>query len=70
MTESYGIDLRNHKTEPVTVQTKENLYRWNTWQIVAKTHDHVKVDASTIRFPVKVPANGTAKVGYTVRYTW
>jgi hypothetical protein len=70
MTESYEIDLRNHKAAPVMVQVKENLYRWNTWRIIAKTHDYVKVNARTIRFPVKVPANGTAKVGYTVRYTW
>jgi hypothetical protein len=70
MTESYEIELRNHKTEPVTVQVKENLYRWNTWQVIAKSHDYVKVDARTIRFPVEVPANGTAKVSYTVRYTW
>jgi hypothetical protein len=70
MTESIEIELRNHKTEPVTVQVREPLYRWGEWQITAHTQDYVKVDAHTIRFPVKVAADGTAKVGYTVRYTW
>jgi hypothetical protein len=70
MTESIEVKLRNHKSEPVTVLVKENLYRWVNWEIVSKTHDFRKVDSRTIEFPVKVAANGEQTVDYTVRYSW
>lgn len=70
MEETIEIKLRNHKTEPVKVLVKENLYRWVTWEITQKTHDFEKVDARTIHFPVEVPADGEVVIRYTVKYTW
>jgi hypothetical protein len=70
MEEEIEVKLRNHKSQPVDVVVKENLYRWNTWKILTKTHNFVKEDARTISFPVKVPKDGETVVRYRVRYTW
>jgi hypothetical protein len=68
--ESFRIQLRNHKTAPVQVVVKENLYRWTTWEITAKSDEFAKVDARTVHFDVQVPPDGEKTVTYTVRYTW
>jgi len=70
MEEEIEVKLRNHKTQPVEVVVKENLYRWSGWKILTKTHNFVKEDARTIYFPVKVPKDGETVVRYRVRYTW
>jgi hypothetical protein len=70
MEEEIEVKVRNHKTQPVEVIVKENLYRWSTWSILTKTHNFVKEDARTINFPVKVPKDGETVVRYRVRYTW
>ncbi len=70
MTETIEVTLRNHKHEPVTVLVKENLYRWLTWKITAKTQDYEKQDARTIHFPVKLAKDGEVTVRYTVQYSW
>ena len=54
MEEEIEVKLRNHKSQPVDVVVKENLYRWSNWKILTKTHKFEKEDARTISFPVKV----------------
>ncbi|HZF26685.1 MAG TPA: hypothetical protein VEZ88_10535 [Steroidobacteraceae bacterium] len=68
--EEIEIKLRNHKTEPVEVIVKENLYRWSNWQIKTSSQSYEKEDARTIHFPVKVANDGETIVRYRVRYTW
>lgn len=68
--ESFEITLRNHKEEDVEVRVVEHLYRWSEWEIVEESQEHEKLDAQTIEYRVKVPAEGEAKVSYTVRYRW
>jgi hypothetical protein len=70
LTESFEIDVRNRKTEATAVTVREYLYRWSQWQVTARNHDFEKRDARTIDFPLQIPADGAAKVTYTVRYTW
>jgi hypothetical protein len=70
MEETIEIKLRNHKTEPVKVLAKENLYRWVNWEIKNKSHDFEKVDARTIHFPVTLKPDEEVVITYTVRYTW
>jgi hypothetical protein len=70
ITESFEIDVRNRKTEAAAVTVREYLYRWSQWQVTARNHDFEKRDAQTIDFPLQIPADGTAKLTYTVRYTW
>jgi hypothetical protein len=70
MEEEIEVKLRNHKSQPVDVVVKENLYRWSNWKILTKTHEFQKEDARTINFPVKVAKDGETVVRYRVRYTW
>jgi hypothetical protein len=70
MTDSYRIQIRNHKDQPQKVVIKENLFRWTTWEIIKKSDEYEKIDARTIHFEVEVPANGEKTVTYTVQYTW
>jgi len=70
MEEEIEVKLRNHKSQPVDVVVKENLYRWSNWKILTKTHEFQKEDSRTINFPVKVAKDGETIVRYRVRYTW
>ncbi|MCX5670583.1 MAG: DUF4139 domain-containing protein, partial [Planctomycetota bacterium] len=63
------IELRNHKEENITVRIREHLSR-SEWDILAKSQDFKKIDASTIEFDVPVAKDGKAEVTYTVRYRW
>ena len=68
--EEIEVKLRNHKSQPVDVIVKENLYRWSNWKILTKTHNFEKQDSRTIHIPVKVPKDGETVVRYRVRYSW
>jgi hypothetical protein len=68
--ETFEIELRNHKQEAVEVRVVEHLYRWTNWTISATTQEWTKKNAQTIEYKVTVPADGTAKVSYTVHYSW
>lgn len=70
MEEEIEVKLRNHKTQPVEVVVKENLYRWSNWKLTTYSHKFVKEDARTINFPVRVEKDGQTIVRYKVRYTW
>ncbi|HEU5136913.1 MAG TPA: hypothetical protein VFU13_17325 [Steroidobacteraceae bacterium] len=70
MEEEIEVKLRNHKTQPVEVLVKENLYRWSNWKVLTQTHKYDKEDARTISFPVRVARDGETVVRYRVRYTW
>jgi hypothetical protein len=70
MEEEIEVKLRNHKSQPVDVVVKENLYRWSNWKILTQTHKYDKEDARTISFPVKVAKDGETVVRYRVRYSW
>jgi hypothetical protein len=65
---TYEISLRNHKDEAVTVSVVEHVF--GDWKVLAKSHEFNKLSATEIEFPVKVPANGEAKVSYTVRVVY
>ncbi|HUU31497.1 MAG TPA: DUF4139 domain-containing protein, partial [Phycisphaerae bacterium] len=66
---SVRIQLRNHKSEDVTLRVREHL-GGGQWDITAKSQDFKKVDAGTIEFEVPVKADGKAEVTYTVDYRW
>jgi hypothetical protein len=68
--ESFEITLRNHKEEAVEVRVVEHMYRWSEWTITESSEDYEKLDAQAIEYRVQVPANGEAKVTYSVKYEW
>ena len=70
MEEEIEVKIRNHKSEPVDVLVKENLYRWTNWSIKTTNHAFEKDDARTVYFALKVAADATESVRYRVRYTW
>jgi hypothetical protein len=69
--ESFEIKLRNRKKDqPVEIRVVEHLYRWNNWDITAKSDDFVKKDSQTIEFRVKVQPDEERTISYTVHYSW
>ncbi|MCH8151034.1 MAG: DUF4139 domain-containing protein [Planctomycetes bacterium] len=70
ITESFKIQVRNHKEQQIKVIIKENLYRWVNWQIAQASDEHEKIDGRTIHFEVNIPPDGEKTVTYTVKYTW
>ena len=70
MSEQIEVRLRNHKDQPVTVEVKENLYRWVNWKISQATDSYRKEDARTVIFPLRVAAGGEQVLRYTVDYSW
>jgi hypothetical protein len=69
--ESIEIKLRNRKKDvPVEIRVVEHLYRWNNWQITAKSDDFVKKDSQTIEFRVPIKPDEERTVTYTVHYSW
>jgi hypothetical protein len=70
MDESFEIKLRNRKKEPVEIRVVEHLYRWNNWEITAKSDDFVKKDSQTIEFRVPVKPDEEKTITYTVHYSW
>ncbi|MGA8492888.1 MAG: DUF4139 domain-containing protein [Terriglobales bacterium] len=68
--ESFEIEVRNHKKEPVNVRVIEHLYRWTTWDIRSKSDAYSKMDSQMIEFPVTVEPDGEKTISYTAHYTW
>ena len=68
--ETHKVELRNRKTEAVTVFVDEHLPAWVNWTIEPATHKFIKKDANTARFEVAVDPNATATVQWTVTQTW
>ena len=70
MTETFEIKLRNRKKEAVEIRVVEHLYRWNNWNITAKSDEFKKTDAQTIEFRVPVQPDEEKVIIYTVHYSW
>jgi hypothetical protein len=68
--ETIQIKVRNHKSEPVEVQVYEHPWRWSQWEITKNSAEWVKVDQSTVRFPVRIGKDEEKVVTYTIRYSW
>jgi len=65
VTASYRVTLTNAKPDSVTVDVRETHF--GTWQITESSVPAEKLSSSETRFRVRVPANGTATLTYTVR---
>jgi hypothetical protein len=68
--ETIQIKVRNHKDSPVQVQVYEHPWRWSEWEIVKKSDEFVKIDQSTVRFPVTLAKDEEKTITYTIRYSW
>lgn len=68
--ESFEISVRNRKEAAVELRVREYAYRWSQWSLKSQSHASDKRDAQTFDFPLRIPADGEAKLRYTIRYTW
>lgn len=66
--ESYQIELHNTSDKAVEVLVREAVDATAQWEITSKSHEYRQVDSSTVEFRVLIPANGSAKVEYSVNY--
>ncbi|MEW5994087.1 MAG: DUF4139 domain-containing protein [Candidatus Zixiibacteriota bacterium] len=64
---TYEIELRNRKSESVTVKVEKKLYGF--WEIVESSHTYTKKDATTLVFEVPVEADEKVVVRFRVRFT-
>ncbi|MBN1795561.1 MAG: DUF4139 domain-containing protein [Sedimentisphaerales bacterium] len=69
-TETHQIELRNRKDEPVEVFVDEKFSKWVNWEVQEKSHEYENYDAYTARFKVKIPADSTEMITYTVKQWW
>jgi len=70
LVESFEIELSNQKSEAVTIEVLEPLYRWSNWHVLKSSHPFEKKDAQHILIPVEVAAGATTKLTYSVEYSW
>jgi hypothetical protein len=68
--ETHKIELRNRKEEAVEVFVDEKFAAYVNWTIDESTHKFEKRDSRTARFKVKLEADSTATVQYTVTQKW
>ena len=61
------IKPRNRKSEPIEVKSVEHLYGPN-WQVLEKSDEFTKKDASTIEFLIALKPDEERVVTYRVRY--
>lgn len=65
----FEIKVRNRKATPVEVKIVERLYGIG-WEMIQKSDDFTKRDATTIEFKVEVKPEQERIVTYHVRYDW
>ena len=65
---SYRVTIQNAKSDTVTVQVLDQFP--GQFEVLSSTVPPERLSASTVRFPVKVPPGGEAKLEYQVRARW
>ncbi|TDR22453.1 hypothetical protein C8D91_0943 [Marinicella litoralis] len=70
ITEQFEITIDNQKPTAQWVEISEPLYRWSNWTITHHNTEYEKINSSRIKFKIKVPAESSKAVTYTVQYQW
>lgn len=65
---AFEVVLRNHKSDPVTVEVREHV--GGDWEMLHSSHPYEKISAFGVEFKVPVPADGEATLTYRVRVRW
>lgn len=66
--QTWQIELRNRKTEPVTISVEKNLYGF--WEIQKSSHTYKKKNASTVLFEVPVGAGQVDTLTLSIRLSY
>lgn len=61
---AYEIELKNAKSEPVTVTVREPVP--GEWKIVKESHNHKKVASGTAEWQITIPAESSKLLSYRV----
>lgn len=69
ITETIEIAVTNAKPVTVDVYVVEHLPRGANWEISAKRSTYEELDATTVRFLLRVPSKREMRFNYTVTYT-
>ena len=67
-TSSYRVTIQNAKSDPVTVQVLDEFP--GQFEVLSSSVPAERLSASSVRFPVAVPAGGEATLEYRVRARW
>ncbi|MEL6772028.1 MAG: hypothetical protein AAFP18_13255 [Bacteroidota bacterium] len=62
------VEVRNRKETAADVAVVERLYA--DWEITQASHEHTKLDARTVEFPLEVGPDETVTVRYTARISY
>ncbi len=65
---SYEVELRNHKDEDVYINVVEHPY--GDWEVTATSDSFDKKSTNKIQWTLKVPADGSKTLTYTIRTRW
>jgi len=69
ITETVEIKLSNQKSQAVTVEVHEGLYRYANWKVTS-SEKYLKADSKTIHFDVQLNPKEDKTLTYTVKYHW
>jgi hypothetical protein len=69
-TQTHKIELRNRKTQAVTVFVDEKFPAHVNWTIDKATHKYNKRTAQSIRFEIPIAAGATQTIQYTATQKW
>ena len=61
---SYEIELKNAKSEPVTVMVREPVP--GEWKILQENHPHTKIASDTAQWQITIPAESSETLSYSV----
>ena len=70
MNESFTIELRNQKDVAQKVIVRETMARAKEWKITESNVVGTKRSSHMMEWVIEVPAEGSSKIEYTVRYDW
>ena len=70
MSESFTIEIRNQKDVTQKVIVRETMARAKEWKITESNVAGKKRSSHMMEWVVEVPAEGSSKIEYTVRYDW
>ncbi len=70
MSESFTIELRNQKDVAQKVIVRETMARAKEWKITESNVEGTKRSSHMMEWVIEVPAEGSSKIEYTVRYDW
>jgi len=62
---AYEVEIKNAKTEAVSVTVREFLP--GEWKVLSESHPHERMDSNNAEWQIEVPAEGSATLQYRVR---